>query len=240
MKILCLIPFFADPEIALHCYQSFQAEDVDFFLVDDNAKDSVKQMIKDNNLPINVVNPVDRFATGCWNQAFYYFKKHPEYDCLRIGFSDVIMKEGWKEVLEANWNGEEAVLATFSRSLEHLNVLSDSKGVGTKEETHAGTIADCVFLPRKLVDIVFPIPEAIKLWYNDEYMFTILRSLGYKVVIVSNLHAYHYGSLIIQGQYAKESQDQIAKDQENWAKHVKQDMIDKINRLKIEGRIHEH
>ncbi len=230
MKILVTFPFFADPEIAIRAYESFSnIPDVDIFTIDDNAKPEVKRMIESNHIPINVVNEKDQFATGCWNQAMKYFLEHPEYDILRIGFSDVVMQNGWKEILEANFDEDEAILPTFTKTPDELATVSQEPAVGVKEVTTKGTPADCVFLSRKMVELVYPVPEEIKLWYNDEYIFTIMRNTGHRVVLLENLFAHHYGSMIINGVYSQESHDQIEIDKKNWSEKIEKQMWEKID-----------
>ncbi len=95
LSILCMMPLFADGGVALASYRSFQVDGVRIYTINDNAKPEVLAMIRDNGLPIDEHNTEDGFATGCWNQAFRYFMEHPEYDVLRVGFSDVIMQENW-------------------------------------------------------------------------------------------------------------------------------------------------
>ena len=231
MKVLICFPFFADPEVALKSYQSFQVEDVDIYTIDDNAKPEVKTMIAGNHIPIMEENSVDNFATGCWNQAAQYFLEHPEYDCLRIGFSDFIMMNGWKEVLEANWDENTAILPRFVKTMEELQATQPELYPGGKFVTAGGTPADCVFLSRKLVEMVFPVPEDIKLWYNDEYIFTIMRETGHQVTVLDTLVGYHYGSLILQGPYVQESHDRIELDKLAWETTIKAQVWEKIKEI---------
>ena len=235
MKILVTFPLFADAMPAEQSYDSFNAEDVDIYCIADNPKPDVLELIKRRELPIKVWNYVDQFATGCWNQTVEYFLSHPEYDCLRIGFTDVVMQENWKAVLEANWDEDQAIFANFTPNLERLRTVPRDAVAGTKTVHMSGTPADCVFLSRKLVELTFPVPEDIKLWYNDEYIFSIMRELGYDTVVVENLFAYHYGSCILQGPYVGESSARIELDQGNWRAFVRDDMIKKIEELKKNG-----
>lgn len=235
LKILCTFPLFADAMPAEQSYDSFNVPNVDIYCINDNAKPDVLELIKRRKLPIRKTNKVDQFATGCWNQTYRYFMKHPEYDCLRIGFTDVVMQEGWKEILEANWSEDEAILPYFTDSLERLSTVGTDAVLGQKDIRPNGTPADCVFLSRKLVELSFPVPEKIKLWYNDEYIFSIMRELGYPTVVLNNLRAYHYGSCILQGPYVGESHARIEIDKANWQDSVREGMIGKINKLKRDG-----
>lgn len=235
MKVLVVFPLFSDALPAELSYDSFNIPDVDIYCINDNAKPEILDLIERRDLPIRITNKKDGFATGCWNQTVEYFLDHKEYDCLRVGFTDVVMQEGWKEILEKNWDENEAILANFTDSLRTLQTVPRDVVVGKKSVKTEGTPADCVFLSRKLVEIAFPVPEKIKLWYNDEYIFTILRSLGYQTVVLENLYAYHYGSIILTGTYGKESSDRIAIDQKNWQRGVRDDMIKRIEKLKADG-----
>jgi hypothetical protein len=44
-------------------------------------------------------------------------------------------------------------------------------------------------LSRKMVEAVYPIPEEIKLWFGDNWIFKKLRLLDYKMTIYSDLQA---------------------------------------------------
>lgn len=228
MKILSMFPLFSDALPAELSYDSLKVDDVDLYCIADNPKPEIIELIQRREIPINEWNANDGFATGCWNQTYEYFMEHPEYDCLRVGFTDVVMQQGWKEILEANWDEDQAILPRFTGSLETLRTVNRDPIVGNKSVRTEGTPADCVFLSRKLVELTFPVPEEIKLWYNDEYIFTIMRSLGYETVVLDNLNAFHYGSLILTGTYGSESSARIEIDKKNWQEKIKDQMLERI------------
>lgn len=236
LRILNTFPLFSDALPAEQSYDSFDVPGVDFYCIADNPKPEIEALIKRRELPIKIRNKTDQFATGCWNQTVEYFLKHPEYDCLRLGFTDVVMHKNWKEILEKNWDEDQAIMPNFTDSLARLHTSPSDIVEGQKSVKDGGTPADCVFLSRKLVELVFPVPEAIKLWYNDEYIFSIMRELGYETVVLENLYAFHYGSIILTGTYGAESSARIDIDQYNWKHFVKEDMMKTIERLKANGR----
>ena len=45
-----------------------------------------------------------------------------------------------------------------------------------------------------MAEAVYPIPEGIKLWFGDEYIFTKLIKLGYEMRVYYNLRGVHGNS----------------------------------------------
>ena len=47
------------------------------------------------------------------------------------------------------------------------------------------------FYPRAAAAAAGLIPDSLKFWFGDEYLFTKLRGLGWQTVVLDDLKAYH-------------------------------------------------
>jgi hypothetical protein len=58
----------------------------------------------------------------------------------------------------------------------------------------AGTPGVLICLNKTHANLVYPIPETLKVWFGDNWIYDGLRGVGYKTIIVNNLITYHSGS----------------------------------------------
>ncbi|MCR4307653.1 MAG: hypothetical protein NUV80_03760, partial [Candidatus Berkelbacteria bacterium] len=98
---------------------------------------------------------------------------------------------------------------SYTISLEVLST-ADHK----RRELKGQPAGACTLLPKEAVRLVYPIPDGLRLWFGDEYMYGKLKSEGWKIV-QGEFNAYHYGSLSIASN--PESNEVIAQDKLNWA-----------------------
>ena len=42
-----------------------------------------------------------------------------------------------------------------------------------------------------MIELIYPIPETLKVWFVDNWIFDGLRKLGYKTLVLKNLLTYH-------------------------------------------------
>lgn len=198
MKYLIGIPCLTGGE---HCNESIRStlcygKDVTTLIIDNGATQDVKEVISRiytsyNNVDV-IHNPENIYVNPAWNQIIDYFLKG-DYDYLLIMNSDLVLHKDWKNVLD-NW------FLTNISSIP-VPVISNDKRLLDKElepqtctEVHEGTPGVLIILSRMEAQTIFPIPESIKVWFGDNWIYEGLRKLGYKTIVLSNLITYHSGS----------------------------------------------
>lgn len=199
MNILASFPIYNTPEVTGAAIQSLGPVNT-FFVVNNPELDF---LVHDRP---HVVNNENNYCNGGWNQAMEYFLKG-ECDYLLLSSSDVIMGPHWWEKLPLE---QEVWLPTYAPNLELLkNWRAEYRKI---EGNPQGA---CTLLPREAVKVIYPIPETLKLWFGDEYMYGKLRNQGWKLM-EGPFTAFHYGSLGIFS--SKEAYDVIESDKIAWSK----------------------
>jgi hypothetical protein len=195
MKILATTPVNDHIDIAKHAISTYGC---DTYIISNNKYLDIKA---------DLVNDPTEWCNGAWNQAMKYFLEG-DWTHLALGTSDVIMKEDWKSFIP--FREKEVWVPTYANSLEKL---PDTIG---EERLLAGGVAGAfTILPREAVEIVYPIPSKLKLWFGDEYIFDKLKRHGWKVMQYAGC-AYHYGSISIASNQ-HEALKVIEEDKIAWA-----------------------
>jgi len=200
--ILASFPIYNVPDVTERAIESLG--DVDTFFVVNSPE--LKQLVEHKNY---VVNGVNNYCNGAWNQAMAYFLQG-DWDYLALGSSDVIMGNNWFNLIPDK-SHKWICVPTYADSLERLGNQR-----GEFKELKGGVAGAFTVLPREAVEIIYPIPRGMKLWFGDEYMYSKLRSLGWKVM-QAEFTAYHYGSLSIPANL--ESGNIIEGDKIAWQKY---------------------
>lgn len=183
-----------------HCRESIESviskANVSLLIIDNGAEQSVKDLIYYYDKLPNVIvisNRENVFVNPAWNQMIDFFI-HSEYDRLIIMNSDLIMNNGWDEVCQKRWeaNHDEILLPVIGE----LYYVDTAIAPATK--VYSGTPGVFITLNKEQAKLIYPIPSAIKIWFGDNWIFEILRSVGYETLIPDNLLASHYWSSTIQ------------------------------------------
>jgi len=194
-KILTSFPIYSNPEVIKPAIESLNC---DKFFVINNPK--LAYLAQDYP---HIINKKNNYCNGAWNQAMEYFLQG-DWDYLALGSSDVIMGRDWQNKIPTN--PKEVFVPSYVEKLEWLNKPYELKG---------GVAGACTIFPREAIKMVYPIPKQLKLWFGDEYIFTKLRNLGWKIM-QAELTAYHYGSLSIMSN--PRSMRIIKEDKKAWEK----------------------
>lgn len=208
-------------------------ENIDILIIDNGAEIDVKDVIysyKESNLFI-IKNETNMYVNYSWNQILEHFLKHLEYDYICIMNSDIIMQPQFNEVLENyhNINPNSIVIAHQINDITEITNKVDLDNYTIKVVTE-GTAGVNIILNRKQAKIVYPIPGYINIWFGDNFIYEVLRELGYKTIILSNLVAYHYGSQNVSR--LKGVAEIIEEDKRNWSLYSEQNKKDRVNRYK--------
>lgn len=233
MKILVTIPCLYGPD---HTRKSINSvigrENVDVLLIDNGAEKSVKDALMhyfDEKDHVHLIhNEKNIYVNPAWNQAINDFLSCPEYDYLVIMNSDLIMQSDWNEVVTNRWNLEpdEILIPTLSDNLPY----KVNTGKGPSQIVHEGTPGVFITLNRKQAEMIYPIPSELKVWFGDNWIYDILRLVGYKTVIPVNLMANHFHNGSQNVQRVEGISEIIEGDKVNWlnVQDRKQEIIDKF------------
>ncbi len=181
MTILASFPLYSHPDIANAALASLDGADT---LVVCNNPD-----LKATLTGKHVVNKANNYCNGGWNQAMRYFLRRKEYDWLVLSSQDVILQSQWSERIPGR--AKEVYVPSYSSSLELM-----PSHYAPERELRGGIAGACTLLPRAAVELIYPIPKTLKLWFGDEWMYGRLWKNGWKVM-QAPISAYHYGSLSI-------------------------------------------
>lgn len=215
MKILVAIPFLCGGLSSKETLDSIKGTDV--FALNNGADKEVVDVLDQYQFHKRVDLPDNIYVNPAWNIFIKYFLDS-YYDRLIIMNNDLTMGEGWKEVCEKHWetNPHDVVLPDLTEDKE----LRSGKVDG-------GTPGVFITMNRKQAGMVYPIPDYVKVWFGDEWIFKILRS-KYDTIILHGLKAKHYGSTSIK---TPDIHYQISVDKIRWKQWGDKDIQERIKKL---------
>lgn len=186
-------------------------------VIDNGSSEGVKGVIKTLGDKINViVNEVNLFVNPAWNQIIDYFNEHTEYTHVVIFNSDAILPPNWPYELDKFYRtfpGDipvpyETQDKRFAWQEQDINRIS------SVSEITGGIRGTCIILTREQSEKVFPIPEEIKVWYGDNWIYDGLRQDGCKTYLFNNIIVYHALSQNVS--INPEAIEQIQNDKKWW------------------------
>lgn len=216
MKILVGIPVVTG---AHHCKAAIDSvkNGADVLIIDNGADEEVKVMLdgyaEDDRIHVET-NPKNIYVNPAWNQILEYFLKWGRYDYLVIMNSDLSMGYLWDYVCKAQWNEDKN-----ASLIPVINPKDDTfQGPYLLPATlvKEGTPGVFITLTRKQAKIVHPIPDTLKIWFGDNFIYEVLRGIGYKTVIPPNLIATTQWSQTIKR--VPEAAALIEQDKLEWVK----------------------
>lgn len=206
MKILVGIPCLYGPD---NCFKAIESvfKEANVLLIDNGAEFGVKQTIsyfKDSTLKVFVfVNETNRYVNPAWNQIIEYFLGS-DYDQLVIMNSDLVMREGWSDYIQ---DGISCVPTDGSHLIDTIS--------------HEGTTGVFIHLNKEMARLVYPIPDGIRIWYGDTWIYEKIKKAGYRAVIRAGMLCEHIGHGSQTLKLLPERTEIIAQDQLAWAEIVK-------------------
>jgi hypothetical protein len=210
MKILVGIPVIAHAEITRLAIDSVVGES-DVLVIDNNADATTKLMLMREDISV-IENEENIFVNASWNVFLDVFLK-TDYDTLVIMNSDLIMQPGWSEKLDSN----QICIPTDGTHLEDVVVTEGTPGV-------------FIHLNREMAKIIYPIPDYIKVWFGDLFIFSVLRRLGYQTVVKAGLIVNHYNGGSLSVNIVPNKEAIIEQDKANWALYGERDIEERISK----------
>lgn len=193
MRFLVSIPCLFGAEHTRMAIDSVVDSDyTDLLLIDNGAPNDVKAVLNHyHSRPnVNIIsNPENIYVNPAWNQAMKFFVEHTEYDYLILMNSDLIMDVNWSKSL-FNFLSENKKKIPVSVITDHIH---DSDNYNDTFNVLTGGIAGVfIIMDREAVEIVNPIPESIKVWFGDNWLYDLLRGFGYQTGVLNNLRGLHF------------------------------------------------
>ena len=216
MRILVSIPCYLGESHTDKAIQSVINSDL--LLIDNGSEPAVKEVIKkyertQHHKVAVIRNPENIFVNAAWQQAIDFFL-HSNYDYLCLMNSDLILHSNYKQLLKHRWgrNPDEIILPIIQDKID----FPCSPFIADAQEVHSGTPGVFITLNRKQAEIISPLPDYVKIWHGDEFIYKVLRILGYKTVIPSNFFASHYHGGSQNVQRVKGISALIEEDKRQW------------------------
>jgi GT2 family glycosyltransferase len=195
MKCLIGMPCLYGPGHTKEAIESIiHKKDTTVLLIDNGAERSVKELISGYAKRENVIvisNSENIYVNPAWNQIINHFLGS-EFDCLVIMNSDLTLHDKWKEVIDKHFESNNSIpVPIISNNKE---ALSQKLQVGETIEVFEGTPGVLIVLNKEQAKLIYPIPETIKVWFGDNWIYEGLRRAGHKTVVLTNLISYHSAS----------------------------------------------
>lgn len=194
MRALIAIPFLSGPDHSKLAIESVLNQQYhDLLLIDNGADHATKAVLNHYHSRDNVhiiSNPENIYVNPAWNQAMKYFICRKQYDVLILMNSDLILQENWYISLEQFFNGENKdhiPVPIISDRPQDYNPNSQEFDVVTE-----GIPGVFIVLHRKAVECVYPIPDEIKVWFGDNWIYDLARGNGFKTGVLKGLITTHW------------------------------------------------
>jgi len=179
-KLLVGIPVIYDVACVKKCLAHVIGAD-GILIIDNNATPDIKKLIEPYN---KIVNAKNVYVNPAWNQLMEYFLAHPEFDTIIILNSDIYLKNDVCAKIKLIDLDAQKVIPLVTG----VSAFSESPNP-TSHVVKDGVPGVFICLSRKMVELVYPIPSEIKLWYGDNWIFSKLQLLKYEMTVYSDLQA---------------------------------------------------
>jgi hypothetical protein len=184
-SILVGIPVIYCEDCVSECLAAIEPQVDEVLIIDNAATAGIKKIIAGKNV---IQNPQNVFVNPAWNQIMEYFLK-TSHDTLIILNSDLVLRENSIDIIRQ-----------IDIDLEKTIVLPSQ--VSSFSDSPAGDITTIpwgypgimIVLTRKMCELVYPIPNDLKLWFGDDWIFGKLIKAGYSLNIYSEIESIHGGS----------------------------------------------
>lgn len=207
MKLLTIVPVLHDAVWTKLCLDKIKG---DLLVIDNGADEQVKDVIKDYDV---LRNDENIFVNPVWNQAIRFFLRS-DYDLLALICSDVVMMANWEDFVLRFFDGNmmiPTVINGIPERMENILVMDDKH----IEVTEAAGLF--FIFNKRMARIVYPLPETIKIWFGDNWIFKKLMDKDIKINLYDNLYCMHGNSRSIAPMF-EEGTRIIEQDKKEWAK----------------------
>ena len=206
-KILSVIPVLSGKNWLETCLASIKS---DILIIDNNADDDIKEIIKDRD---KIVNKKNEYVNFAWNQGIEYFLDG-DWEYLAIINSDLLLVNNWEDFIEVNFEDKVLMIPRQVKVENFKNSINDNSYIENKGDCFQGVF---ILLDKKMADFIYPIPKGLKLWFGDAWIWHKLKSIGYEQRIYNDFICVH-GNSISVSTLKNEAITIIAEDRKEWNK----------------------
>lgn len=198
MKILVGIPALYGYQHTKNAVESvLNQKDVDLLFIDNGGDEDIKKVVNDYHGHPRfhlISNEYNIFVNPAWNVLMKHFLKS-DYELLCIMNSDLSLNKGWSDVIRKRLRVKQnesfvPKIVTETRLFERVVDPSYMEAQTVTE----GTAGVFITLTKAQCELVYPIPETLKIWFGDNWIYERLRKRGHITVIPSSLIAIHGNS----------------------------------------------
>jgi GT2 family glycosyltransferase len=192
-RFLIAIPFLCGPDHSKLAIESVLNQQYHDLLMIDNGSDAQTKAVLNHYHSLENVhiisNPENIYVNPAWNQAMEFFNERPQYDYLILMNSDLILQKEWFIELETFFNSNENKIPVpiITDDLNKYSTIDKSFNV-----IYGGISGVFVVVPRSGLKRVYPIPDGIKVWFGDNWIYDILRGVGYETGVLNSLITHHW------------------------------------------------
>lgn len=164
-------------------------------LIDDNSSENIFSLIKKyNNLNIEYIKHNKNVGVNfSWNEII----KLSETPYLCISNNDILLnKYFFKKIIETfELNDKFSIVCgqTIKR-IKNIKLTNDDPPKTQIMKKREGW---CFSIKKELTDKIPPIPNKLKIYCGDDYLFFYCNLLGYVPIKILNNYLFHYGSLTL-------------------------------------------
>lgn len=174
--------------------------DIKFFFVDNGSTDDTYDYLCSIAGAHIIRNATNLGCNPAWNQLLAAaLAEHPTM--IVLANNDIKVAPGWLDpiVRELAKNDQRYFLP--NGDLHNDDTLDDDARAGAEKfagQTLPGRGGWCIFFPPEAVKAFMPIPDALKLWYGDDYIHEVLKRKGYRCESVMDSFVLHYLSKTVE------------------------------------------
>lgn len=198
MKILVGIPALYGYQHTKNAVESvLNQKDVDLLFIDNGGDEDIKKVVNDYHGHPRfhlISNEYNIFVNPAWNVLMKHFLKS-DYELLCIMNSDLALNKQWSEVIRKRLrvNQNECMVPHVTTDIKRFERIQDPSYMDSMVVT-VGLPGVFFTLTKEQAAMVYPIPETLKIWFGDNWVFERLRKRGHKTIIPSSLVAIHGNS----------------------------------------------
>jgi hypothetical protein len=236
IKVLAAIPCLYNAHICSDAINSaLNKRNVDLLIADNGAEQEVKNIIEKFKEYANVTvihESVNIFVNPIWNKFMEYFLNTPKYTHICILNSDIILHHDWMNALNEAmkvFKPDQIFLPIQLQDKTKLQERTDYSKV-RYNEIDGGYPGIFILLNKEQCSFVHPIPEQIKVWFGENWIWEILKAHGNRMLILEELKCWHEGSQTIKR--VDGIHEIIEQDKISWENEVKPILEEKIKKLK--------
>jgi len=171
-------------------------------IFDNDYKSNLGSIIEKYRGELNICyikNNTNIGVNPCWNEGILR-SKTPLISILNNDL--LISKYFFKKIIETyNENDKYGIICPNTiKNRATVETTNDDKVIVNKMGKREGW----AFTIRKdLTNKMDPIPEELKIYCGDDYLFKKCRDLEYKAVKIMNNYIYHFGGVTVSGHFGK-------------------------------------